>query len=293
VAAHGSDGSHLRARLLIVAAAVLWSLSGALTKVLREPTPLHLNEPRLDALQIAFYRPLFATVFLLPTLRRGDVTWRPAMAGMVACFAAMNASFVSAMALGSAANAIWLQYTAPLWVYAAGRLWFGERPEWRSTLAVILGAAGVGIIVAGNWGGERLGVVALALTSGVTYAGVLIWLRLLRGASGNWLTVLNHAGSAAVLAPFVWGLAVPTTGQLAWLFLFGSVQMALPYCLMARALRTVSAHEAGTLTLLEPLLNPVWAYLLSPATETPGWPTVIGGAVIGAALAVRYWPGGR
>jgi drug/metabolite transporter, DME family len=278
-----------RARLLVVAAAILWSLSGAFTKVLREPTVLGLNEPRLNALQIAFFRPFFATLFLLPTLRRADVTWRPGMAGMAMCFAAMNASFVAAMALGTAANAIWLQYTAPLWVYAAGRLWLGEPPDRRAAWAVILGLVGVGVIVAGNWGGEGSGVVALALTSGVTYAGVLVWLRVLRGASANWLTVMNHVASAAVLVPFIWKGGFPTGAQFGWMFLFGAVQMALPYCLMGRALRSISAQEAATLTLVEPLLNPVWAFLLSPGTETPGWATIAGGATIGAALLVRYW----
>jgi drug/metabolite transporter, DME family len=283
-------------RLLVVCAALLWSLSGAFTKVLREPTFLHLDEPQPHALQLAFYRGFFAALFLLPTLKPSELSWRPAMAGMVLCFAAMNACFVVAMALGQAANAIWLQYTAPLWVYLAGRLWFGERAEARSTVAVCLGAVGVCVIVAGDWatrGADELGVVALALASGITYAGVLIWLRVLRGAAGNWLTFLNLATSAIVLLPILWWADVPlavTPAQAVCLFLFGSVQMALPYLLMARALRDLSASEAGTLTLLEPLLNPVWAYLLSPATETPSWPTVVGGAVIGAALVARYWP---
>lgn len=277
-------------------AAILWSLSGAFTKVLREPTILHLDEPRPHALQLAFYRGFFAALFLLPTLRRSQIGWRPGMAGMTLCFATMNACFVVAMALGPAANAIWLQYTAPLWVYLAGRLWFGERAEWRSTLAVCLGVTGVGVIVGGNWltrGADELGVIALALASGVTYAGVLLWLRVLRGAAGNWLTFLNLAASAVVLLPILWWAGVSlavTPAQGVCLFLFGSVQMAVPYLLMARALRDLSPSEAGTLTLLEPLLNPVWAYLLSPATETPSWPTVVGGAVIGVALVARYWP---
>jgi drug/metabolite transporter (DMT)-like permease len=62
---------------------------------------------------------------------------------------------------------------------------------------------------------------------------------------------------------------------------------------MARGLRSGSPQEAGTLTLLEPLLNPLWAYLVSPATETPTPFTFAGGACILGALAWRYWPVGR
>jgi drug/metabolite transporter (DMT)-like permease len=67
--------------------------------------------------------------------------------------------------------------------------------------------------------------------------------------------------------------------------------MGLPYLLMARGLQSVSALEAGTLTLLEPLLNPMWAFLASPDTERPTLYTWAGGACILGALAYRYWPG--
>jgi drug/metabolite transporter (DMT)-like permease len=66
--------------------------------------------------------------------------------------------------------------------------------------------------------------------------------------------------------------------------------MSLPYWLVARGLRRVSPQEAGTLTLIEPLLNPVWAYLVSPRTESPNGYTLAGGAFILGALLWRYWP---
>lgn len=280
-----------QARICVVAAAILWSLSGAFKSVLTHPTSLGLNEPKLDPAQIAFYRVLFAGIVLVPTLRKSDVTYRPAMIGMVLTFAAMNALFVRALTLGTAANAIFLQYTAPLWLYLAGIWLFGERPDRRSTVAIFAGMIGVAVILAGGWHGERMDVIALALGSGVAYAGVLLWLRVLRNESSRWLTVLNHLGSAIVLFPDAFRFGLPTLGQLAWLFAFGALQMGLPYWLMARGLRTVSPQEAGTLSLLEPILNPLWAFLVSPTEESPGILTWIGGAFILAGLAYRYWPG--
>lgn len=282
-----------RARLCIVAAAVLWSLSGAFKSVLTHPTPLGLHDPPIYPAQIAFYRVLFAGLVLVPTLRRVDISFRPAMVGMVLTFAAMNALFIRALTLGTAANAIFLQYTAPLWVYLAGIWWLGERPDRRSTVAVAAGMLGVAVILSAGWSGERLDVIGLAIGSGVAYAGVLLWLRVLRGESPRWLTVLNHLGSAVVLFPFAARYGLPTTGQLAWLFLFGAVQMGLPYWLMARGLRSVSPSEAGTLSLLEPILNPLWAYLVSPEEEMPGVWTWVGGAFILSGIAYRYWPAKR
>lgn len=279
-----------RGRLCVALAAVLWSMSGAFTKLLTQDTFLRLNEPKVAALQIAFCRGLCAGLVLLPLLRRRDLSWRWAMLGMMACFAAMNALFVSAMALGTAANAILLQYTAPLWMYLASVWLLGEPADRRSSVALGIGLAGIAVIVAGGWREAHLDVVAIALGSGLAYAAIMIYFRLLRDASSLWLTVLNLLFSAAVLVPFVWWLPRPTPAQLAVLAVYGAGQMALPYWLVARGLRSVSPQEAGTITLLEPLLNPLWAYLVSPRTEAPSAYTWAGGAFILGALAWRYVP---
>jgi drug/metabolite transporter (DMT)-like permease len=281
-------------------AALLWSTSGAFTKVLTQPTPLGLNEPAIASLtvvsyhlpvQIAFYRALFAGLVILPTLRLPDLSFRGAMLLMAACFAVMNALFITALALGTAANAILLQYTAPLWMYLASICWLGEAADRRSSVTLIVGLAGIAIIIAGGWDSADLLVIAIGLGSGLTYAAVMICLRLLRQASSRWLTVWNHLCGALVLLPLMGWLSPPSPPQLAVLFCFGAGQMGLAYWLVARGLRVVSPQEAGAITLLEPLLNPVWAYLVSPATETVTAPTYLGGALILGALAWRYWPG--
>jgi len=288
-------------RLCIAAAAVLWSLSGFFTRLLQNPTALDLNEPRLEPLQIAFFRALFAGLFLTPMLRPRDVTFRPLMPVMVALFAAMNALFISAIALGTSANAILLQNTAPFFVYLVSVFVLGEPPDRRSFRALRVGMAGMVIIVAG--GGEiggRLDVMLMGVGSGVTYAAIILCLRHLRDQATSWLIVQNHLGSALCLAtgvliaygPTVWlaWITAPTARQLGFLCVFGSVQMGLPYFLFARGLRSVSPQEAGAITLLEPMLNPLWAYLISPETDTPTVYTAVGGVLIVGALAYRYLP---
>ena len=74
------------------------------------------------------------------------------------------------------------------------------------------------------------------------------------------------------------------------LALFGVFQMALPYWLFTRGLRAVSSQEAAIITLIEPLLNPVWAYLITPEKDTPTLPMLLGGALILFALVWRYVP---
>lgn len=293
IAAHG--------RLCLVLAAVLWSLSGLFTRLLQRETVLGLNTPTLTPIQITFYRALFGGLIFVPLLSRRDMTFRPLMPVMVACFAAMSAFFISAMALGSAANAILLQNVAPFWVYLIAVFILGNPPDRRSAQAIAIGLLGVGVIVGSGWYNEGMGklsVTALALGSSVTYAAVILCLRALRRESSIWLVMQNHLGSAVCLAvavlllngpaAFAEWLSVPTSRQLAFLAVFGVMQMALPYLLFAHGLRTVSPQEAGAITLLEPLLNPVWAYLISPETETPTWPTIVGGGLILIGLLWRY-----
>jgi drug/metabolite transporter (DMT)-like permease len=294
-----STQSPAKGRLLIVTAALFWSLSGAFTKALTQPTFLGLNEPPIEPLyiaskdvpiQIACYRMLFAGIVLLPTLRRGDLQFRPLMLLMLAAFALMNAAFITAQALGTAANAILLQYSAPLWMYLVA-LWGGEPTDRRATLSLILGLLGIGIIVVGGWEDGELSVVAIGLFSGFTYAVVVLCLRGLRQLSASWLTVWNHLLGGLVLLPLLVTLRPPTWQQYLTLFLFGAVQLGLGYLLVARGLRSVSAQEAGTLTLLEPILVPVWTYFVSG--EVPHPLTYVGGSVILAGLAYRYWPRGK
>jgi len=275
-------------RLLIAAAAILWSTSGGFNKLLTKDTAFGLNDPEIVSVQIAFFRGFFAGLAMAVFVRRGDISFQPIMLLMVIVFALMNVTFIAAQALGTAANAILLQYTAPMWVFLIGVFWLGERADLRNFIALLIAIVGIGIIVLGGWQEAQLFVIGLGLASGVTFAGVVICLRVLCAASPRWLTFLNHFASAAVLLPFIWRYNLPTGPQLVVLFLYGAGQMALPYWLMARGLRSVSAQEAGTITLLEPLLNPVWAYLV--AGETPSAFTLVGGGFILAALLWRYWP---
>jgi drug/metabolite transporter (DMT)-like permease len=285
-------------RFCILLAALLWSLGGAFTKLLTQETFVGVHEPALEPwyfagkevpIQIAFYRALFAGLVLLPMLRRSDIQFRPMMFGMVLCFALMNATYISAQALDTAANAILLQNSAPLWLYLVSIFWLGESSDRRGTICLALGLVGIGIIVGGGWSAGKFSVMAIGLFSGFTYAGVILGLRILRDVSTTWLTIWNLLLSSLLLAPLVVMLHPPTWQQYVVLFIYGAVQLGLPYWLMARGLRSVSAPEAGAITLLEPILNPVWAYFI--CGEAPEPLTYLGGAVILGTLAYRYWPG--
>ncbi len=296
------------ARLTLILAAVLWSAGGFFTRVLTAPTALHLDEPSLTPIQIAFWRGLFAGLALLPLVRRSEFRFRAPMLGMVLCFAAMSGLYLSALGYGSAANAILLQNTAPVWVYLLGVYWLGHRAESGAGQATALAMVGAAVIVLGNWPWNRppdeqardIPILLMGAGSGLTYAGVVLFLGHLKSECPAGLMVLNLFGSAAciatvVLIRFGWGhfemwLMAPSSSQLLFLMIFGAFQMAVPYWLFARGLRSVSAQEAGIITLLEPVLNPIWAYLVAPERETPTIWTIAGGGILLGALAWKYRP---
>ena len=288
-APHSPHPSLTMARLLALAAAILWSTSGLFAKApdfQGWPGPL-----------LAFWRAAFACVVLFPLVRKPQWTWR--LLPAVATFALMNYTYLTAMAEGSAANAIWLQYTAPAWALIVGVLVFRERAVARDWLLLVCVLAGIAVIVAceSTWGKDRASLTAVGygLAAGVFYAGVVLSLRQLRDLESAWIVALNHLVTAVVLSPFLfdWSGDGPTLNQYwpsgkQWLLLagFGILQMGLPYVLFARSLKSIPAHEASGIGLIEPILVPLWVWLAWK--DAPAWWTVIGGGLILVGLLLRY-----
>lgn len=274
------DPQH-RGRLLIALAALLWSSSGLFAKAQLFddwPTPSR-------GLLLAFWRASFAGLFLAPFVRQAR--WNTRLAPMVICFTLMNATYLSAMTFTTAANAIWLQSTAPLWIFAAGLLLGREALNPHDLAPLVCGALGIALILAYELGGQAQMGTLFGLMSGACYAGVVISLRGLRAENAIWIVALNHLVAAAVLSIYaVYANQWPSLEQLAVLAAFGVLQMGLPYVLFARGLKLIGSQEASLITLLEPVLMPVWVYLAWG--EQPAWWTLVGGGLILAGLVVRY-----
>jgi DME family drug/metabolite transporter len=268
-----------RGRILILLAAVLWSSSGFFAKAdvfAGWPGPL-----------LAFWRAVFALIVLVPFVRRPQ--WSFWFIPMTLCFVGMNWAYLTAMTTGRAATAIWLQCTAPLWVLIIGVVFFKERLVRSDFLLIGFGTAGVALILGFELRDAGFASVMYGLLSGVFYAGVVLSLRLLRAIDPAWLITLNLLATVAALSPYaLWSDHQP--GGIQWLYLagFGALQMGLPYLLFARGVRHVSGHEASGLALVEPILVPVWAFLVWHEGVT--WPIVIGGALIFCGLLARIIP---
>lgn len=283
------------ARWTVVLAGLLWSTSGFFAKA---PDFDGWNGP-----VIAVWRAVFASLFLLPLIRQPQWSWK--LIPLVIAFVAMNYTYLTAMKLGTAANAIWLQCTAPAWVMLVSVLFLGEVAKLLDWMMLAFGALGISLILFFEW--QELAVkpsgfyaAAWALASGMLYTTVILFLRSLRSFNPIWLTGLNLSCTALFLPLMIWAadlsagqpyteITIPSTLR-QWLLLagFGIFQIGMPYVLFSRAMKTIPPHEATSIGLIEPILVPVWVYLFW--NESPRWWTTVGATFILIGLLLRYAP---
>ena len=270
------SGDMRRAVLAVAGAAVLWSTGGLFIKL--APMP---------ALAVACGRSLIAGLFYLALLRPN---LRAARWTTAAAYAACIITFVSATKLTTAANAIFLQYTGPAYVLVLSPFLLDEPFRPIDGACVVLSLAGMSLFFVGQIEtGQVLGNL-LAIASGVFFALAIVMLRReAKSGSGDALpsTTLGNLIAAAVTLP--WALkAAPEMLSLKGggvLLYLGIVQLGLAYFLFVRGVRRVPAAEASLISMLEPVLNPVW--VLIGFGERPGPWAIAGGAIVIAAVAIR------
>ena len=263
----------LRSRLLLLAAAALWSTAGAAIKLCG-----------LSGWQIAGGRSLVAAAFLFVAVPSARV--RPTLRtfAVALAYAGTVIQFVLATKLTTAANAIFIQDSAPLWVLLLSPWLLRETPTRGELAAIPVYAVGLGLFFLDDLSAGQVAGNFIALSSGVAFALSILGLRLLRGqgpAALVWGNVL-----AAVIALPLWSTGPAARPlDLALLAYLGVFQLGLSYLLFARGLERTPAVEASLLVLLEPVLNPIWTFLL--AGERPGPWAIAGGAIVLAATAWR------
>lgn len=275
------SSSPVSGRLLVLVAAVMWSSSGLFAKA--DTFVAWPVESR--GILLAFWRALFAGLLLLPMVRRPR--WDRKLIPLCAVFVVMNITYLSAMTLSTAANAIWLQSTAPWWVLLVGVAVLGEPFPRNQRLPLIVGGIGLTVILWFEAQGQAQVGVLCGLVSGLTYAGVVMSLRALRQLDSVWIVSFALLVTAACALPYVVYAGIwPSGPQLGVLAGFGMLQMAVPYVLFARGLRSITSQEATVIGLLEPILLPVWVYLAWG--ELPASWTLVGGGLILAGLLIQY-----
>ncbi|HEX8990555.1 MAG TPA: DMT family transporter [Anaerolineales bacterium] len=262
-----------KAVLFLILAAALWSTGGVMIKAIS-----------WGPVAILAGRSIFSSLIFLVYLRRFPTHWTrwKVLAAVAHVFTALL--FITATKLTTAANAIFLQYTAPVYIVLLG-LWFlRERPsrmDWGS----------MGIIFAGMllFFGDKLSMNGLegnvlAVLSGLSMAVMNVALRAQKDGTPAESILAAHLFTAIAGFPAVLKEAWTPTNWLIIAFL-GVFQIGLSFIFFTSAIKHVPAIEATLISTLEPVLNPVWVFLF--LGEEPGRFALIGGLIVLAGVALN------
>ena len=262
------------ALLLLALIAVMWSSSGVMVKIVDCPP-----------MALASGRALIAAItmsFLLPGGFKPKELGRPHwVAG--SCLAILSICFVSGMKLTAAANIIVLQYTAPVWVAIIAPFFLRERTSGRDWLLMTVIFGGVVLFFCDSLSPRGFWGSVLGLVSGFFFGFQAMMLRRLKDSSPANAMILGNFLCFAVGLPF---LLANWPSWSAWLGIaaLGVFQLGLPYYLLTLCVPKVSSLEMVLVTMIEPILCPVWVYLV--IGERPGRYALIGGVVVISAVTV-------
>lgn len=276
-----------RGILLCLAAALLWSTSGVFIKSLTGA----MNESTgagWSAWQVAGIRSLIAGAVLM-ALGRTFARPRGHQWIIAGFMGPLMLTYVLAQTYTSTANAIFLQYTAPLYVLALSPWLLKEKFKLADAVAAVVMISGMIVILPSgametHWFGS-----GMALLSGVFYAGLVLSLRKYRGGSvvlgiawGNFF-----AAGAGIFLAFhsEQGFITPDFSS-GWQIVFlGVFQIGVPYFLFQKGIRDITAMQASLVTLAEPVACPLWAFFFVADIPTLG--ALGGGALVIGTLAVH------
>jgi drug/metabolite transporter (DMT)-like permease len=279
-------------RMMILSAALLFSTGGAAVKL-----------TSLTGWQVASLRSGIAALALLlflPAARRGW-SWRSVLVGCA--YAGTMIAFVLANKLTTAANAVFLQSTAPLYILLIGPIVLGEPIRRKQVLFMAALAVGMSMIVTGGQAEfatapEPLRGNVVGIVTGIFWALTIVGLRWLGREHPDRNLPTGAASAVAggnliacmVTIPAACPIENSTTVDWAAVLFLGLFQIALAYVFMVRGVGRVGALEVSLLVLLEPVLGPLWAWLIHG--ERPSSLALLGGAVIIVATAIyTVWTG--
>ncbi len=263
---------HRRALLLLLLTAVLWSLGGVLIKWVN-----------WNPVAIAGIRSLIGAALIGTSFHRElRFTWTFNQIGGAVAYAGTVVLFVIANKLTTAANAILLQYTAPVYVALFSPWFLGEQADRRDWLTLLVMLGGMALFFMDELSFDGYLGNSIALVSGLCFAWLTLFLRRQKDSSSLPSLFLGNLLAGVIGLPFMFQ-SIPDLSSCVGLLLMGVVQLGLPYILYALALRHVRAVEGILVPMIEPVLNPVWVFLMMGEKPSP-WAIVGGAMILGAVL---------
>ncbi len=262
-----------RAVSLLLFTAGLWSLGGVLIKSVE-----------WHPMAISGGRSAFAALTVWALCRPLRFTWSRIQLGAAFAYMGTVVLFVVATRLGTAANAIFLQFTAPIYVALFGAWLLGERPRGLDWALILITQAGIALFFLdrldfrGVWGNLA------GLASGISFGAMVMLLRKQKDASPVESVMLGNVLAALVGLPFMFE-TIPSAKSALALVVLGVVQLGMPYVIYSHVIKHVRALDALLIGMIEPVLNPLWVLVF--VGERPTSWALAGGAIVVAAATIR------
>lgn len=262
-----------RSIVFLVAASLLWSSGGLLVKSVK-----------LNGVATAGGRSLISALIMLAVIRKPSMKFSLYKLGGAVAYTGTVALLAVAYKHTTAANAILLQYTAPIYVALLGAWFLKERTTKLDWISIFLVFSGMILFFIDKMSaGGMLGNIYATL-SGFCFACMVLLLRKQKDESPLESVFWGNVLTAIVGLPFMFGSTIDAS-SLIGLLILGIFQLGIPYILYALALKHVTALEAILIPVIEPLLNPVWVFLV--IGETPGPWAFVGGIIVLTAIVGR------
>ena len=262
-----------RAIIFMLVAATLWSSGGLLIKLVS-----------WNPVAIAGLRSLIAVLILMVFFRHSRLSWSfYQIAGAVA-YAVTVTLFVVATKLTTAANAILLQYTAPVYVALLGAWFLGESTQWFDWTIIFVVIGGMVLFFLDHLTTGNLLGNGCAIFSGLSFSFLILFLRKQKDESPLGSVILGNLLTGLIGLPFMFE-SMPSPMSWVGLILLGVVQLGLSYVLYSEAIKHVTALEAVLIPGIEPVLNPIWVFLI--LGEVPGKWALVGGFIVFISVTAR------
>ena len=265
---------------MVLIAVFLWSTGGLFIK---------LTDGQLDAYQVTFFRSLFAAVTVLILTRKDGLKINAFGVFTSVIYAALLFLFVWATKKTTAANAIFLQYTAPIYILALAPFVIGEKFRFRDLVTVVIVLAGMSLFFVGQLRLEDYQGNVAALGSGFLLGVYIMLLRHPKADGFNPVIAVIYGNFLLALVNASTGIsAIPTMGPMDWFAVgfLGIFQIGISYILFVKGVRGGTRPlDASLIGFIEPLLNPVWVFIF--VGERPSQWALLGGAIIITAIAAH------
>lgn len=268
-----SNANSSRSVILLVITAVLWSLGGLLIKLI-DANPL----------AIAGIRSFIAAVVIIVFTRKIKIQLTRIKIMTALAYAGMVILFVTANKFTTAANAILLQYTAPIYVAILAALLLKERTKIFDWIVIVVVLSGMTLFFFDDISmAQRTGNI-IAIASGICMAFFIVFMRMQKDGNPVESVLLGNMLTAVIGVPFIVGHLPNMTGWLA-LLAAGVFQLGISYILFSAAIKHATALEAILIPIIEPILNPIWVLLI--IKEVPSTLSIVGGIIVISVVTFR------